>query len=183
MNFYEKIINLIDERGITQRQFMKELNLCSSSVQNWRRQGTKPRPKTMKMIADYFSVDKRSLEDDSMELIFLPAKAEKNELSAKDLYCWNRGNDDVDVELLAALNDIIDGLIYLQSAGSWENIIATIQSSTITTAEFFNDVHSSADLMEMVEKFEAIRTMLFGDKINYKNLFKVLYNNIKKGSL
>ncbi|MCH5199740.1 MAG: helix-turn-helix transcriptional regulator [Oscillospiraceae bacterium] len=180
MNFYEKIINLIYERGITQRQFMEELNLCKSSVQNWRRQGSKPRPETMKRIADYFAVDKRSLEDDSMELTYLRPKPEEKVISAKDLYCWNRGNDSVDVNLLAAFNNIIDGLTYLQSNGGWEKIIADIQSSTTAIAEIFDDVYSSSDLMEMVERFETIRTVLFGDKINYKNLLYVLNSNVEE---
>lgn len=70
MSFYEKIIYLINERGITQRQFTKELNLNSGAIQNWRRQGSKPRPETMAMISDYFGVDRTSLANDDMPLAF-----------------------------------------------------------------------------------------------------------------
>ena len=68
MTFYEKLIHLIDERGITQRQFIKELGLNSSAIQNWRRQNSKPRPETMNMVADYFQVDRNSLADDNMPI-------------------------------------------------------------------------------------------------------------------
>ena len=71
MTFYEKIIYLINERGITQRQFTKELNLNSGAIQNWRRQGSKPRPETMAMISDFFGVDRNSLADDNMPLAYV----------------------------------------------------------------------------------------------------------------
>ncbi|MCH5200576.1 MAG: helix-turn-helix transcriptional regulator [Oscillospiraceae bacterium] len=74
MVFSEKIMVLINEKGITQSQFIKDLNLSSSAVQNWRRQGSRPRPETMKMIAEYFMVDRHSLENDSMPLARLSAE-------------------------------------------------------------------------------------------------------------
>lgn len=177
MNFYDKIERLVSERGITKNKLLTDLKLSRNSAQNWLKQGSKPRTETMTLIADYFDIDRHSLEDDSMEIIYLH---ERKELSVKDLYCWNRGNDDVDVKLLAALNNIIDGLTYIQCSGGWEKIIADIQSSTRAIAEIFDDVYSSSDLMEMVERFETIRTILFGDKINYKNLLYVLSNNAEE---
>lgn len=65
MNFMDKLLFLINERGITQSQFLKDLNLSSSAIQNWKRQGSRPRPETMKMIAEYFNVERQSLEDDA----------------------------------------------------------------------------------------------------------------------
>lgn len=83
MTFYEKLIHLIDESGITQRQFIKELGLNSSAIQNWRRQNSKPRPETMNMIADYFRVDRKSLADDNMPIARLDSEDMESRYSKK----------------------------------------------------------------------------------------------------
>lgn len=83
MTFYEKLIYLINENGITQRQFIKELGLNSSAIQNWRRQNSKPRPETMNMIADYFRVDRKCLENDDMPIARLDPEIMESRLSQK----------------------------------------------------------------------------------------------------
>lgn len=72
MTFYEKLICLINKKGITQRHFINDLGLNHSAIQNWRRQNSKPRPETMIKIADFLGVDREMLENDEMDLELQP---------------------------------------------------------------------------------------------------------------
>lgn len=69
MVFYEKLMYLLNERGISKKKLIDDLNLNGSAIQNWRRQGSKPRPETMAMIADYFNVDRNSLSSDNLPIM------------------------------------------------------------------------------------------------------------------
>ena len=55
-----------------------------------------------------------------------------------------------------------------------------MNSSTSTIAEHCDKLFDSDELMEMAEKFELIRPLLFGDKINYTNLLTVLKENVNE---
>lgn len=68
MTFLEKLNILLYDKRMTQNKLLTELNLGRSSIQNWRRQGSKPRAETMEKIADYFNVDFDSLLYDDLEL-------------------------------------------------------------------------------------------------------------------
>ena len=105
--------------------------------------------------------------------------AENEKVSAKELYRWKKGFDDFDIEILSALNDIISGLNTLQ-CDNWQYIVNTMNSSTSTIAEHCDKLFDSNELMEITEKFELIRTLLFGDKINYTNLLTVLKENVNE---
>lgn len=105
--------------------------------------------------------------------------SENEKVSAKELYCWKKGFDDFDIKILSALNDIISGLNTLQ-CDNWQYIVNTMNSSTSTIAEHCDKLFDSNELMEITEKFELIRTLLFGDKINYTNLLTVLKENVKE---
>lgn len=105
--------------------------------------------------------------------------AENEKVSAKELYRWKKGFDDFDIEILSALNDIISGLNTLQ-CDNWQYVVNTMNSSTSTIAEHCDKLFDSDELMKMAEKFELIRTLLFGDKINYTNLLTVLKDNVNE---
>lgn len=99
------------------------------------------------------------------------------EISAKDIYIWRHGEDDYGIKILSALNKIIEGLTELTLA-EWENISDRIGSSARTVAENCDKVYTSDELMEMSINFETIRTLLFGDKINYTKLLDMLRENV-----
>ncbi len=73
MVFYDKLIYLIDERNISKNKLLTDLKLNRNSIQNWQKQGSKPRTETMAQIADYFNVSAESLANDDMELEYRPA--------------------------------------------------------------------------------------------------------------
>lgn len=99
-------------------------------------------------------------------------------ICAKDLYRWKQGMDDYNIKVLSALNNIIDGLAALED-GDWAIITETIGSSSMCNiAERCSKIYSSDELMDIADNFEAIRTLLFGDKIDYKNLLEVLRENV-----
>lgn len=99
-------------------------------------------------------------------------------ICAKDLYHWKQGMDDYNIKVLSALNNIIDGLAALED-GDWAIITETIGSSSMCNiAERCSKIYSSDELMDIADNFEAIRTLLFGDKIDYKNLLEVLRENV-----
>ena len=99
-------------------------------------------------------------------------------ICAKDLYRWRQGMDDYDIKVLSALNNIIDGLAALED-GDWAIITETIGSSSMCDiAKRCSKIYSSDELMDIADNFEAIRTLLFGDKIDYKNLLEVLRANV-----
>lgn len=103
---------------------------------------------------------------------------EKREVFAKDLYCWGRGKDDYGIKILSALNKIIDGFNVLQR-NEWEDITGEIGSSSMCgIAERCGKIYNSDELMDMAENFETIRTLLFGDKIDYTKLLEVLQQNV-----
>lgn len=105
--------------------------------------------------------------------------SEKKEMSAAELYQWKQGRDEDGIKILSALNSIIAGLGVLQDCNDWEDITTTIGSSYMRTiAERCDGIYDSDELMDISEKFETIRTLLFGDKINYNTLLEMLRNNV-----
>lgn len=104
--------------------------------------------------------------------------SENKQISAKDLYRWKMGMDDYGIKILSALNKIIDGFTVLQ-CNEWEDITETIGSSSMCAiAERCSKIYNSDELMDMAENFETIRTLLFGDKIDYTRLLEMLQNNV-----
>lgn len=53
-----------------------------------------------------------------------------------------------------------------------------MELSTRTIAERCDKIYNSDELADMEENFTAIRTLLFGDKINYTKLLDVLRDNV-----
>lgn len=72
MVFYDKLIFLIEERGITKNKLLTDLKLNRNSFGNWQKQGSKPRAETMERLAEYFEVTPESLSKDNTELKYLP---------------------------------------------------------------------------------------------------------------
>ena len=56
MNYliYDKVVELCKEKGISQRQLQRDLNLSISTVSKWKTSA--PRPDTLQAVADYFNV-------------------------------------------------------------------------------------------------------------------------------
>ena len=52
--FYEKLIYLIEDKGITKNKLLTDLKLNRNSFGNWQKQGSNPRAETMERIAEYF---------------------------------------------------------------------------------------------------------------------------------
>ena len=50
MEFYDKLVLLIEERGITKNKLLTDLNLNRNSFGNWQKQGSKPRAETMERL-------------------------------------------------------------------------------------------------------------------------------------
>ena len=73
MEFYDKLVLLIEERGITKNKLLTDLNLNRNSFGNWQKQGSKPRAETMERLAEYFNVTTESLSNDNVELEYQPS--------------------------------------------------------------------------------------------------------------
>lgn len=73
MEFYDKLLTLIEERGITKNKLLTDLKLNRNSFGNWEKQGSKPRAETMERLAEYFNVTTESLSNDNAELEYQPS--------------------------------------------------------------------------------------------------------------
>ena len=73
MEFYDKLVLLIEERGITKNKLLTDLNLNRNSFGNWQKQGSKPRAETMERLAEYFNVTAESLSNENVELEYQPS--------------------------------------------------------------------------------------------------------------
>ncbi|MCM1327970.1 MAG: hypothetical protein NC253_00880 [Ruminococcus sp.] len=105
---------------------------------------------------------------------------EKKEISAKDLYIWKKGMDDYGIKILSALNGIIDGFNVLQCC-EWKDVTEKLElSSMCAVAERCEKIYNSDELMDMADNFEIIRSLLFGDKIDYKKLLEMLRDNVNE---
>ena len=56
MEFTDRIISLIDKRGITKNKLLVDLKLSKNSFVNWQERGTIPSGETLSKIAAYFNV-------------------------------------------------------------------------------------------------------------------------------
>jgi len=55
-DFYGTVTQLCSQRGISITALAKELGISKSTPTDWKRKGAQPQTKTLKVIADYFSV-------------------------------------------------------------------------------------------------------------------------------
>lgn len=56
MDIFDRINKLITDKGITGAELSRDLGLSNSIYSQWKSGATKPSPKTIKKIADYFGV-------------------------------------------------------------------------------------------------------------------------------
>lgn len=92
---------------------------------------------------------------------------ERHEHWEDKIYQWGKGDDAVGDEVLCALNNIIRGLYTIEGIdGGFSGLLDRLNISTDyhkMVMEFDADI----DLCDLAFRFEVVRTMLFGSKINY----------------
>jgi transcriptional regulator with XRE-family HTH domain len=55
LSFAENLARIQAERGVTNYRIAKEIDVNQTSIVNWKN-GTKPHPRNVKRLADYFNV-------------------------------------------------------------------------------------------------------------------------------
>lgn len=53
-NIYERVVKLCDEKGISQRELQRQLNIAIGTITKWKT--ATPKPETLQKVADYFNV-------------------------------------------------------------------------------------------------------------------------------
>ena len=96
----------------------------------------------------------------------------------KEIYDWGKGYDDDDVHILKTLNSIINGIYELEGYG-WDCIYNRM-NVMLEYRERTEDIIKDLDLVDVAVQLEAIRALLFGGKIRYEFLEKVLSENLDK---
>lgn len=114
MEFYDKLVFLIEERGITKNKLLTDLNLNRNSFGNWQKQGSRPRAETMERLAEYFNVTAESLSNDNSELEYQPSA--KKSFAAKLRSYYQRtvslsGNYDITDEKLSRFSKLLNASI------------------------------------------------------------------------
>lgn len=56
MNFSERLISLLSDKGISQVKLLKELKLGKNSINYWKNNNAIPNGETLNKIADYLDV-------------------------------------------------------------------------------------------------------------------------------
>ena len=67
MTFFDKYNSLCQNQGKSANAVAAELDISSGTVTVWKQRGTKPRPETLKRIANYFHVSVDYLISDTDE--------------------------------------------------------------------------------------------------------------------
>lgn len=66
MDFYEKVITLCKEKGVSRSKMADSIGISRSTPKDWETGKTIPRHETVKRIADYFGVPVSYFDDDSV---------------------------------------------------------------------------------------------------------------------
>lgn len=61
MTFYEKFIQLCNERGVTGHHVAQECRISHATIINWEKAGALPRPVTARKLAEYFGMTEEEL--------------------------------------------------------------------------------------------------------------------------
>ena len=61
MNVAQRIINVLDRRGISRNKMQTDLGLSSATVYTWEKRGTTPKAETLQKIAEYLGVSQHYL--------------------------------------------------------------------------------------------------------------------------
>lgn len=94
------------------------------------------------------------------------------------IYEWRKGYDDDDMNILKHLNNIINSIYELEGYG-WDCIYNRM-NVMLEYQERTDDILADLKPVDVAVQFEAIRALLFGGKINYDFLEKVLTENLHK---
>lgn len=94
----------------------------------------------------------------------------------EDIYRWKMGYDNEDLRFLTRLNQCIDLLYDLDDFQYYSHRM----NVTSTVSQQAEEVISQLDPAEVAFKLELIRTLIFGNKINYEFLQTVLESGIEK---
>lgn len=71
MDFYKKVLMLIDKRGITKTQFTKAVKINHTTLYTWKSRTSKPSIEIMVRVARFFGVTVDSLADDDMSVTYI----------------------------------------------------------------------------------------------------------------
>lgn len=84
-----------------------------------------------------------------------------------EIYQWGKGDDAVGDEVLCALNNIIRGLYTIEGIDG--DLIGLCDRLNVSTDYYgqVKKIDDEIDLADLAFRFEVVRTMLFGSKINY----------------
>lgn len=85
MNFPERLMDLINEKGITKHKLQMDLNLNKSSILNWTQRGNIPSGDILKIVADYLGVSTDYLLGNTDERTNKKAAVKDSGLSELDL--------------------------------------------------------------------------------------------------
>lgn len=77
MEFYKKIISLLEIKGVSQQRMTVDLNLARNTMYNWKRHNNIPNGETLLKLSEYFNVsvdcllenENFCLTDDEQKLI------------------------------------------------------------------------------------------------------------------
>lgn len=67
MDFYEKLIELCKQKGVSRSKMADDIGISRSAPQGWAEKGAIPRFDTIKKIADYFGVPVSYFSDTNKE--------------------------------------------------------------------------------------------------------------------
>lgn len=77
--FQEKIILLMNSKGLTQSQLGEKISVAQTTVGQWCRGVARPNPRTMQKISDFFEVSLDLLQDNTKRIVF---SDDKNAINA-----------------------------------------------------------------------------------------------------
>ena len=157
MNYliYDKVVELCKEKGISQRQLQRDLNLSISTVSKWKTSA--PRPETLEAVADYFNVTTdyltgRTKYRNKEHML----QSFDNNIDLKNLL---DGNTEIPVDYCMQTNE---GIILIESMSAAPKYIDP------DTRELAEKIKANDQLKKMVQiienlppkKFEAIYNMI-----------------------
>lgn len=110
MDVIQRIIELMEQHGLTAKQFTKEAGLNASAITEWKKGKSKPSAKSLQKIADYFHVTTDYL---------LTGKVPKKDPPAADKVAED--DDDIDIN---DLNFALSGDVHELSDDEVQEIIS-----------------------------------------------------------
>ena len=111
MDFYSKIIELCQQKGVSRSKMADDIGISRSAPQGWAEKGAVPRFATMKKIADYFGIPVEYLYDtDPAAQIPSAPEAQKEKPTVQDDELSDKRKALIDVAVNAT-GDTLDLLL------------------------------------------------------------------------